>query len=70
MNNILHTYVFRLCREDGSTPLGQCPRFEVEATDYLDAHAKVLKAHKGHEVVSWGLKSDIDAYNERNGTTL
>lgn len=70
LNNETHLYIFKICCEDGSTPLGQCPRVEVEATDYLDAYAKVLKANKGYEVVSWGLKSDIEAYNKKYGTTL
>lgn len=55
------TYLFELCNDDGSTPLGRCPEFEIEGADHLEARGKVLNAHPGHEVVSWGLKSDIEA---------
>lgn len=67
---MLHTFVFKLCRIAGSTPLGQCPSVEIDAKDSIDAYTKVLQANKGHEVVSWGLKSDIEAYNKKYGTTL
>jgi hypothetical protein len=61
----MKTYLIQLCNEDGSTPLGQCPTYEIEGEDYLDAQFKAMKAHPGTEVVSWGLKSDIEAYNKR-----
>lgn len=61
----MKTYLIKLCNQDGSTPLGQCPEYEVEAEDYLDAQAKALREHPGTEVVSWGLKSDIEAFNKR-----
>lgn len=70
LNNENRLYIFELCREDGSTPLGQCPSVEIEATDHIDARSKVLNANRGYEVVSWGLKSDIEAYNKKYGTTL
>lgn len=52
------TYLFTICRDDGSTPLGQCPEVEVEAEEYLDARRRVLAENPRHEVVSWGVKSE------------
>ena len=60
----MKTYLIKLCNQDGSTPLGQCPEYEVEAKDYLDAQSKALSEHPGTEIVSWGLKSDIEAFNK------
>lgn len=55
-------YVIEICKEDGSTPLGECPRIEVEAQDPYAAQAQVLSQYPGYEVVSWGLKADIEDY--------
>lgn len=61
----MKTYLITLCNADGTTPLGQCPAYEVDGENYLDAQAKALREHPGTEIVSWGLKSDIEAYNKR-----
>lgn len=63
----MKTYLIQLCNADGSTPLGQSPTYEIEATDYIDAQHKAMQEHPGTEVVSWGLKSDIEAYNKSWG---
>jgi hypothetical protein len=56
-----HEYVFHICREDGSTPLGRCPEVSVWAADGHAARAAVLAQNPGHEVVSWGRFADIEA---------
>lgn len=63
----MKTYLIQLCNADGSTPLGQSPVYEIEieGEDHLDAKFKAMKAHPGTEVVSWGLKSEIEEYNKR-----
>lgn len=58
-------YRFTVCREDGSTPLGKCPVVEVEAEDWQAAHARLHQESPGFEIVSWGLASEIDAYEEK-----
>jgi hypothetical protein len=55
-------YCIEICREDGKTPMGECPVVEVEAKDRHEAIGKVLKDHPQHEVVSWGRKDEIEAY--------
>jgi hypothetical protein len=62
------TYLIELCKQDGSPPLGQCPEVEVEAENYLDAKEKAIGANPGHEVVSWGLKSEITQARKRGVT--
>lgn len=52
------TYLFELCKGDGTTPLGECPTYEVTATDHVEARGKILAQHPGHEVVSWCPKEE------------
>ena len=53
-------YLIELCRTDGTTPLGQCPMYDVEGVDVHDAINKLLRLIPGTEVVSVGLKSEIE----------
>lgn len=62
----MKTYIIEICKTDGTTPLGQCPKIEIDAEDRHDAVLKVLTANPDHEIVSWGLKSEIEAFHRRS----
>lgn len=69
----MKTYLVQMCNEDGSTPLGECPTYEIDVPDdvegaYARTYAvnKALDDHPEQEVVSVGLKSEIEAFNSRN----
>lgn len=56
----MKTYIITICKEDGTTPLGACPEYEVEAEDYYHLLTVVANNYKGYELVSWGNKQDIE----------
>jgi hypothetical protein len=64
----MRAYLVKMCNMDGSTPLGECPEYEIEVEDTQDMHDARHKAttlHPEQEVVSIGLKSEILAYEKR-----
>jgi hypothetical protein len=62
------TYLVTKCKEDGSTPMGECPEVEVEAlmlpwhNDYQSLLAAFYKLYPEWQIVSWGLKEEILAH--------
>lgn len=58
-------YLATMCNKDGSTPLGECPEYELEAADRSDAVYKFCNAHPHQEIVSIGRKDEILAYEKR-----
>lgn len=67
----MDSYLFEICKEDGSTPLGRCPVFEVFTTDFDQRAARsyIMKTNPGHDVVSWGLRSEIENRRKRDSLT-
>lgn len=55
----MNRYLVEMCKVDGTTPVGECPEYEIAATDIDDARGKALTGHPDEEIVSIGLKSDI-----------
>lgn len=67
----MKVYLVQMCNKDGSTPLGECPTYEIDVPDELIGHSarnyaanKALNDHSEQEIVSIGLKSEIEAYNQ------
>lgn len=61
-------FLVLMCREDGRTLQGQCPKYQIEVEDDHDsnhASAKACAGHPGYEFVSIGLKPEIEAYEKR-----
>lgn len=56
----MKTYLVQLCKIDGTTPLGGCPEYEIEAKDYYDLLKVIYNQYLGYEIVSWGNKRDIE----------
>lgn len=63
-DNAMKAWLVTMCKADGSTPLGESPEYELEAEDYISARAKAHSEHPGEEIVSLGLKSDIERFNK------
>lgn len=68
----MKTYLVTKCKKDGSTPLGQCPEVEIEA-EQLEGHnsyqslmVRFFELYPGWEIVSWGLKVEIQRMKARN----
>lgn len=56
----MKTYIIQVCACDGSTPLDQVIEVEVAAQDYRRARALALLAYPDHDVISWGVKQEIE----------
>jgi hypothetical protein len=63
-------YEVTMCKDDGTTPLGQCPKVIVFVDDkspgILNTYQRVLseffKLYPSYQIVSWGRKQDIDVW--------
>lgn len=56
----MKTYLITVCNKDGSTPLGMCPEYEILAEDYYNLLSVLEEKFPECELVSWGLKEDIE----------
>lgn len=61
----MKTYYAEMCKKDGSTPLGQCPMYQTDAEDRHGAWLLFCAEHPDMEIVSLGLKSEIEDYWKR-----
>ena len=57
-------YLATMCNKDGTTPLGECPEYEIEAADRYEAVAKFCKEYPHQEIISVGLKEQILAHEK------
>ena len=58
-------YRIALCKSDGTTPIGEPLVVETMANNHYSAQTKVYQENPGYEIVSWGVASEIDAYEEK-----
>lgn len=66
----MKTYLVQMCKEDGTTPLGQCLEYQIDVEDHQnrdDAAFKAYSEHPGEEIVSIGLKTEIEAFEKEWG---
>jgi hypothetical protein len=49
----MNKYIVKMCKIDGTTPLGECPEFEIFAKGLNDARNKICIEHPEYEIVSW-----------------
>lgn len=64
----MRSYLVKMCKKDGSTPLGECPEYEIEVDEMErihHAHDLAVRKYPDQEVVSIGLKMEILAYERK-----